>query len=268
MLMEPVRINKALADAGICSRRKADELILAGVVNVNGKPVDSPGLRVRPDVDVIEVNGQRLRAQTGDRRPCCLMLHKPVSVVCTARDPDGRRTVLNFVPPQWRERRLYPAGRLDFFSEGLVLLTDDGDLTHRLIHPSRDEGLHLARVYHVLVRGNVSPKTLETMRGGMTLAEGDYAAPVQARILPASPYLDRGGKKRRAVPPGAVILELTLHQGLNREIRRICRDLGLTVLRLLRVAQGPLELGDLAPGAVRPLGDEELATLRRAVGLP
>lgn len=256
---EGIRLNKALADAGLCSRRGADELIFAGAVRVNGRRADSPGLRVRPGRDAVEVDGRPvvLRGAEGHRsEPCWLMLHKPVGVVATVRDPEGRRTVLDLVPPPWNTRRLYPVGRLDFFSEGLLLLTDDGELAHRLTHPR----WHLPRVYEVRVRPEsgpgLSPGVLETMRRGMTLAEGERLAPVEARVA-------EEGKGRE---PG-VLLRLTLHQGLNRQIRRMCRDLGLTVLRLKRVEQGPLNLGCLPAGGVRPLRPDEVAALRRAVGL-
>ena len=248
------RINKALAGAGVCSRRKADELVQQGLVKVNGRVVDTPGFQVGPE-DRIEVSGRLLPSRGSRNDPCCLMLHKPVSVVSTARDPQGRTTVLDLVPPPWNARRLYPAGRLDFFSEGLVLLTDDGELTHRLIHPSH----HLPRVYRVLVRGQVSAGILARMRNGMTLAEGEKLAPVEVRTLET-----RNGGRRTS---GDVWLELVLHQGVNRQIRRMCRDLGLIVLRLIRVAQGPLELGDLPAGRVRPLTPGELKRLRAAAGL-
>lgn len=255
-----VRLNKALADAGLCSRRKADELVFSGAVRVNGCRADSPGLRVRPGRDTVEVNDRSvaLRGAAGERpEPCWLMLHKPVGVVATARDPEGRRTVLDLVPPPWNECRLYPVGRLDFFSEGLLLLTDDGELAHRLSHPR----WHLPRVYEVRVRSEfgagILPRVLETMRRGMTLAEGERLAPVEVEVMNDA----RAGRE-----PG-VLLRLTLHQGLNRQIRRMCRDLGLTVLRLRRVAQGPLRLGELPVGGVRPLRGDEVAALRRAVGL-
>lgn len=265
MEMEAVRINKALADAGVCSRRKADELVAAGLVRVNGETVVSPGLRVRPARDVIEVRGKPLPRQDRRREPCRLLLHKPAAVVSTVRDPQGRPTVLDFVPAVWKDHRLYPAGRLDFFSEGLLLLTDDGELTYRLTHPSREAGPHLERVYHVLARGRVTEEALRAMRGGMTLAEGDALAPVEARLLPSSPYLPI---PRGRIAAGNALLELRLRQGLNRQIRRMCRDLDLTVLRLMRVAQGPLRLDGLPPGKARPLTAEEVAALRRAVAGP
>lgn len=269
-MMDAVRINKVLAEAGICSRRKADALILAGLVRVNGEIVDTPGLRVRPDADIIEVRGVRLPPPDGKREPCRLLLHKPVAVVSTVSDPGGRPTVLDFVPPQWRQRRLYPAGRLDFFSEGLLLLTDDGDLTHSLIHPDRKAGAHLARVYHVLLRERVTEEALRIMRSGMRLAEGEELAPVKARVLSHSPHLSGHGRhlprRHGRLPAEGSILELTLQQGLNRQIRRMCRDLGLTILRLIRIAQGPLRLDGLSPGEVRPLTPDETAALFRAVG--
>ena len=159
-----VRINKALADAGVCSRRRADELIATGRVSVNGEPVASPGLQVTPGTDKLEVDGKPV--QPIAQAPCYLLLNKPVRVVSTAYDPEGRTTVLDLVPAKWKARRLYPAGRLDFFSEGLVLLTDDGELTNRVVHPRH----HMPRVYHVLIRGGVSDRALEVMRKGMTLA--------------------------------------------------------------------------------------------------
>lgn len=263
-----VRINKALADAGVCSRRRADELVAAGVVRVNGSVVASAGMQVRPGIDRIDVQGKELTSSRP--KSCYLLLNKPIQVVSTAYDPEGRTTVLDLVPEEWRNRRLYPAGRLDFFSEGLVLLTDDGELTHRLVHPSH----HLPRVYHVLVRGAVPAQALEAMRNGMTLEEGETLAPVGVRILPGCLH-DLSGQRETvpSAPPVApsgqsgTLLELTLHQGLNRQIRRMCRDLNMTILRLIRVAQGPLQLGVLASGEVRSLSPVEIQALRKAVGL-
>lgn len=258
-----VRLNKALADAGLCSRRGADALIFAGRVRVNGAVADSPGLRVK-EGDSVLVDGKavtlRMQGHSGGEKgkkwtPCWLMLHKPVGVVSTARDPEGRRTVLDFVPPAWKGRRLFPVGRLDYFSEGLILLTDDGELAHRLSHPR----WHLPRRYEVLVRpeeGTSLSAALRRMERGMTLKEGERLAPVEAEQLPPRPDTGKG-----------ILLALTLHQGLNRQIRRMCRDLGLTVLKLRRVSQGPLRLGSLRSGEIRPLEEAEVAALRHAVGL-
>lgn len=244
-----IRLNKALAAAGVCSRRAADEFIRAGAVSVNGAVITELGTRVDPSRDVVTVHGREipLEAADGQGDHTYLMLHKPVQVVSTARDPEGRATVLDILPAGYRGKRLYPVGRLDYFSEGLLLLTDDGELTSRLTHPR----YHLPKVYEVSLREAPDDKVLETMRKGMTLREGERLAPVEAR---------RKQSDRRT-------LVLTLHQGVNRQIRRMCRDLNLTILRLCRVALGPLELGALAKGACRPLTEKETAALKRAAGL-
>lgn len=249
--MQPgeVRLNKAIAGAGLCSRRQADELIQMGVVRVNGEVVDTPGARVVPGRDSIEVQGRPLALEAAPASFTYVMLHKPVQVVSTARDPQGRTTVLDILPSEFRGGRLYPVGRLDYFSEGLLILTDDGELTNRLTHPR----YHLPKVYLLKVRGHVTDALLAPMREGMTLAEGERLAPVETRLLQA----DRQ----------ASLIEMTLHQGVNRQIRRMCRDLGLTVLLLRRTSQGPLELGELPRGKARRLTPHEVSVLRRAAGL-
>lgn len=244
-----VRINKALAAAGVCSRRAADELVAQGRVRVNGAPAQK-GQAVDLARDRVEVDGKRV-----DLLPAhaagglTLMLHKPPGAVTTARDPQGRPTVFDLLPREFQGRRLMHVGRLDFFSEGLILLTDDGELCHRLTHPRR----HLPRTYAVTVREKVPAQALEAMRQGMTLAEGETLAPAQVEVM------DTDERKTR--------LRLVLVQGVNRQIRRMCRDLGLTILKLVRVALGPLELGKLKSGESRMLTDQELAALRRSVGL-
>ena len=242
-----IRLNKALADAGLCSRRKADELIRDGAVAVNGTVTCELGRRVLPS-DTISVHGKTLRPP---QARTWLMMNKPVQVVSTAHDPEGRLTVLDILPEPWKQLRLFPVGRLDYFSEGLILLTDDGDLAHTLLHPSHQ----IPKTYHLLVREKPDERILQTLRTGMRLAEGEQLAPVQVRILPFSarlPYF----------PSYGVLLEIILMQGVNRQIRRMCRDVKLTVLRLARVAHGAILLGDLLPGGVRGLRDDEIASLR------
>ncbi len=248
-----IRINKYLSECGVASRRGADELILQGRVQLNGVLVLEPGIRVNPVDDVVLVDGQAVRSPypaAGARREVTVLLHKPVQVVTTARDPQGRTTVFDILPPGFKEHRLLHVGRLDYFSEGLLLLTTDGSLMNRLISPR----WHLPKVYQVLVRGQVDEAWLEVMRKGMTLAEGEKLAPVEVRLLRQD--------QREAW------LEMTLVQGLNRQIRRMCRDMGRTVLRLIRVRQGFLELGSLKPGEARELSAQEVQRLRQAVGLP
>ncbi len=269
------RLNKAIADAGICSRRKADELIFKGKVSVNGVIADSPGNRIDIAIDKVECNGKPV-VFSPSKKACWLLLHKPVSVVSTVSDPEGRETVLDFVPPAWSSRRLYPVGRLDFFSEGLVLITDDGELAHRLTHPR----WHLPRIYEVRVRLNHNNfdlnKALDTMEQGMTLAEGETLAPAKIRLLKDfrqeefSKYdYDRYDDSYQGQDKDTrgVLIEMTLYQGLNRQIRRMCRDLDMTVLRLKRVSQGPIHLGNLPVGKVRELGEAEVSALRKAVDL-
>jgi len=247
-----LRINKYLSECGAASRRGADELILAGRVQLNGVAVTEPGVRVDPVTDRVLVDGKPVKhpaaSETGGH-DLTILLHKPVQVVTTRSDPQGRQTVFDILPQEYRNERLLHVGRLDYFSEGLLLLTTDGSLMNRLIHPR----WHLPKVYHVLVRGSVSDIKLGIMRDGMTLKEGEKLAPVEVGIL----RKDAGG----------VWLEMTLLQGLNRQIRRMCRDLGFTVLKLIRVRQGPISLGSLNPGQCRPLTPEEVRGLRRAVGL-
>jgi 23S rRNA pseudouridine2605 synthase len=231
-----LRLNKALAGAGLCARRKADALIFAGAVSVNGRIVVEPGRRIDPDNDRISVHGRNLNLRPP--APCRLMLHKPVRVLSTARDPEGRTTVLDILPARYAGRRLYPVGRLDYFSEGLLLVTDDGALAH--------PGRHVPRRNEVLVRGEVGEAALAAMRAGMTLAEGETLAGIEA----GAEALGRD-----------TLVHMTLRQGVNRQIRRMCRDLGLTILRLVRTGFGPLQLGGLAPGCCRELTARETAAL-------
>ena len=241
-----VRLNKAIAAAGLCSRRKADELILAGQVRINGTLEENPARRVLPG-DRIAVNDRELAAA---REYYYLLLHKPVQTVCTVNDPEGRPTVMAYLPPEVRHLRLYPVGRLDYFSEGLLLLTNDGELAQRLTHPRH----HQPKTYEVLIRGSVPETALAVMRRGMRLDEGQALLPVDVEAKTAE--------------NGNTLLRMVLRQGVNRQIRRMCRDLGLTILRLRRVAQGPLALGNLKPGAARALTIGEVADLRQSVGLP
>lgn len=241
-----VRLNKAIAAAGLCSRRKADELILAGQVWINGTLEENPARRVLPG-DRIAVNDRELAAA---QEYYYLLLHKPVQTVCTVNDPEGRPTVMAYLPPEVRHLRLYPVGRLDYFSEGLLLLTNDGELAQRLTHPRH----HQPKTYEVLIRGSVPETALAVMRRGMRLDEGQALLPVDVEAKTAE--------------NGNTLLRMVLRQGVNRQIRRMCRDLGLTILRLRRVAQGPLALGNLKPGAARALTTGEVADLRQSVGLP
>ena len=241
-----MRLNKAIAASGLCARRKADELIFAGRVTVNDVTETNPGRRVLPG-DSIAVDGEPLRAPQAH---AYLLLHKPVHTVCTLSDPQGRPTVMDLLPEKTRGLGLFPVGRLDYFSEGLLLLTNDGDLANRLIHPRH----HVDKVYEVLVRGEVPERHLEIMRKGMRLSDGTPLLPVDAS---REQTRDRRG----------TLLRLVLRQGINRQIRRMCDDLGFTILRLTRVSEGGLSLGALKAGDARFLEPEEIRALRKSVGL-
>lgn len=245
---ETIRLNKFIAQNGVASRRGADELVFAGRVTVNGRKADSPGVQVDPARDDVAVDGKPVGTKAAPAE-LTIMLHKPVETVTTARDPQGRTTVLDLLPAGIVDKRPFPVGRLDFFSEGLLLLTTDGDLCYRLTHPK----YHLPKVYVVTVRGTVPPAAEAAMRKGMTLKDGTKLAP--AKVLVKRPVA------------GTQQVEITLIQGINRQIRRMCEELGLTILRLKRVSQGPVELGGLKRGQWRELTDREVAALKKAVGL-
>lgn len=244
----PVRLNKYLADAGIASRRGADALIQGGRVCVNGLIQREPGTRVIPGQDTVLCNGAPVSAKQ-NAPSSYIMLHKPVHTVTTVNDPQGRKTVVDLLPEELRTLRLFPVGRLDYMSEGLLLLTNDGEVTLRLTHPSYEH----PKKYEVLVREAVTEKSLGVMRQGMRLQEGERLAPVEVESASGD--------------GGATLLRMTLRQGVNRQIRRMCRDLGLTILRLRRVELGPLFLGTLEPGKWRALNDAEIKTLKSSLGL-
>lgn len=225
-----MRVQRAVARAGITSRRKAEELVAAGRVLVNGTPARI-GQVVDPDADDIRVDGQTLPRQAP---PEWWVLNKPPGVLVTRRDPQGRRTVFDLVPDR---PGLTYVGRLDYLTEGVLLLTTDGDAAHALTHPSRE----VERTYVAVVRGHVEAAARAARRGVM-LEDGE----VRARDVRVDPL---GG--------GRWEFTLTLTEGRNREVRRLCEALGLEVERLVRVRYGPVALGDLGPGESRRLTRRE-----------
>jgi 23S rRNA pseudouridine2605 synthase len=242
---ETERLQKVLAHAGVASRRAAEQLIEAGRVRVNGLVVDALGARVDPHRDRIEVDGARIAP--ADTANHYVMLNKPTGVVTTVHDPRGRPTVLDLVRSP---HRLYPVGRLDIDSEGLVLLTDDGELTFRLTQAR----FGVPKEYHALAGcGHLDHARLDRLRRGVELDDGPARA-LEARVLWAT--------------PAGVWVSLVLAEGRNRQVRRMLAAVGCSVLRLRRVRIGPLVLGHLAPGAHRPLRPAEVAALRRVAGLP
>src|SRR6266542_4346194 len=225
-----MRLNAYLARAGVASRRRADELIKAGRVLVNGEPGQlNTFVAAR---DRVEVDGRRVTAQ----RLAYLLLHKPAGVVTTARDPEGRRTDVDFVP---RDPRVAPVGRLDVDTTGALLLTNDGPLAHRLAHPRYG----VEKVYEVEVEGRPSDEALRALAEGVELEDG-VTAPARVRRL---------GRSR---------IELTLHEGRNRQVKRMCDAVGLPVRRLHRSRYAGLDLKGLGPGDWRELTGAEVDALR------
>jgi pseudouridine synthase len=233
-----VRLNAFLARAGVASRRRADELIAAGRVTVNGLRGE---LATRVGAgDVVEVDGRRVAPQ----RLAYVLLHKPAGVVTTARDPHGRPTVLGLVPA---EPRVVPVGRLDLDTTGALLLTNDGPLAHRLAHPRHG----VPKTYEAEIEGLPGAEALAALREGVELDDG-RTAPAGVRVL------------RRG---GAAVLELTLHEGRKHQVKRMCAAVGHPVRRLHRSRYAGLDLRGLAPGEWRELDEAEVDALRAAAGL-
>jgi len=229
-----MRLNAYLARAGIASRRKADDLITAGRVRVNGRPGELNTFV--GDADRVEVDGR----EVGKQRLAYRLLHKPVGTLTTARDPSGRPTVVSLVPP---EPRVVPVGRLDADTTGALLLTNDGPLAHRLAHPRYE----VDKVYVAEVEGDPSPEALRQLEQGVQLDDG-LTAPARAR---------RTGKGR---------IELTIHEGRTHQVKRMCEAVGHPVRRLHRSRYAGLDLRGLAAGEWRDLGRAEIHALRRLAG--
>lgn len=231
-----MRLQKYMAECGVASRRRAEEMILEGKVAVNGVVIDQMGVQVE-EGDEVRVEGKIIRPE-GQKR--YVMYHKPAGEVTTVSDPEGRAAVLD----HFRDYpvRLYPVGRLDYDSEGLLLLTNDGALTERMLHPS-----HLVeKTYLARVTGHVTLESVRALRSGILL-DDHKTAPAKARIIKEETF--------------ATVVLVTIHEGRNRQVRRMFEEVGHRVLQLRRVRFGPLELGDLPRGQWRELTDEEIRRL-------
>lgn len=237
------RLQKVLAHAGVASRRKCEELIRAGRVQVNGQTVTELGVKVDPTKDRIAVDGKPVRLETRKRY---ILLYKPAGVITSVRDPRGRRTVIDLVKDV--PERIYPVGRLDYETEGLLLLTNDGELAHRIMHPRYE----LDKVYEAWVKGHPDEEALRRLREGMRLEDG-WTHP--AKVERVAERADR------------TLLRLTIHEGRNRQVRRMCAAVGHPVLALRRVRVGFLTLDKLRPGAWRELTPDEVRRLKALVGL-
>lgn len=240
---EGIRLQKVLATAGLGSRRACENLITAGRVQVDGTTVRELGVRVDPTTAVLHVDGKRLQLDTS---MVTIALNKPFGVVSTMHDPQGRRSLAEFVAD--RPERLFHVGRLDAETEGLLLMTNDGELANRLAHPSHG----VPKTYLATVEGRVKGTVAQRLRSGVQLEDG----PVKVDSY-----------KVVDTAPDATLIEVVLHEGRNHVVRRMFEAVGHPVTRLLRTQVGPIRLGTLQPGRSRVLGREELGALMAAVDL-
>ena len=238
--MEPIKLQKYFTDCGILSRRAAEEEIRKGQILVNGE-VATLGMRVDPDTDTVIYRGKPVRLPTNDR--ICILLNKPRGYLTTLSDDRGRRTVADLIRSVGR--RVYPIGRLDMDSDGLLLLTDDGELANRLTHPKHE----IPKIYRVTVSGEPLQTQLEALCAPMTI-DGYEILPVETKRISYSPSKDE------------TVLEMRLYEGRNRQIRKMCDAVGLRITRLCRIAIGELTMGNLPAGHWRFLSADELAYLR------
>jgi 23S rRNA pseudouridine2605 synthase len=234
--MTVMRLQKFLANAGVSSRRKAEELITGGRVKVNGRAVTELGTKVDDAKDVVAVNGKTIKSA----ETVWIALNKPRGYVSTRKDPQGRPTVYDLLPPALHG--LFYVGRLDLDSEGLLLLTNDGDTANRMLHPRYE----VARVYEVLVRGEIKPDKIDQLLQGVELDDG-IATAESVKVL--------------GVARNEMRLRLTLREGRKREVRRMLWAVGHKVLRLKRISYGPIKLNRLAEGKWRKLNEAELRSL-------
>jgi len=241
------RLQKLLSIAGVASRRASEELILQGRVEVNGEVVRMLGSKADPQKDNVKVDGRRLRF---DVRPRYILLNKPKGVVTTRTDPQKRRTVLDLLAGV--REYVYPVGRLDYDSEGLLLLTSDGEMAAQLTHPRHA----VERVYEAIVVGAPTEDDLERLRRGVFL-DGARTAPAEVRRAGTVAKGSRGGSRA-----GLTKLVITLREGRNRQVRRMCASIGHPVRKLTRTRMGPIRLGDLRPGHWRDLTPNEVAKLK------
>lgn len=243
MANNEVRLQKYMAECGIASRRKSEELISQNKVKVNGHTA-SLGDKINPHKDLITVAGKRITKERGNKH--YIMLYKPRGYVTTVSDEKGRKTVMDLVSDV--KGRIYPVGRLDKDSEGLILLTNDGDFANAMTHPNK----HVPKTYRVTVRPLISDEQLLAFQEGMVI-EGKKTLPIETRVI--------------TTEEGRVVLELVLHEGRNRQIRKMCTELGLEVARLKRSAFGTIKLGMLQQGKWRELDDVEVKKLLHAAGI-
>lgn len=242
--LEGVRLQKVMANAGVASRRVCEEMIAGGRVEVNGVLVTEPGVRIDPERDTVHVDGMRLQLNAD---MMYFVFNKPRNVVSTMDDPEGRKCISDFIRKKGQER-LFHVGRLDYQTEGLLLLTNDGEAANRLAHPSYE----VPKTYLVQVRGPMAAGVGAQMKKGIKLEDG-WQSVDSFRLIDST--------------PGYVLVEVVLHSGRNRVVRRLFEEVGHPVTRLVRVQVGPIRLGDQKQGTIRPLGNQEVGHLLAMVGM-
>jgi 23S rRNA pseudouridine2605 synthase len=233
-----IRLQKLLSEAGIASRRKAEELILEGRVRVNNAVITELGSKADPEKDIIKVNGKIIKIQS---RKIYIALHKPVGIISSRKDEKNRKTVIDLIPIK---NYIYPVGRLDFDSSGLIILTNDGEVANELLHP----GYKIPKTYIVEIDGAIKKEQLANFSAGIELEDG-ITAPARARVI-------SGGKD-------STRLEVIISEGKNRQIRRMFESLGFNVQKLKRTKIGNISLGNLSNGEFRYLTDEEIKWLKQ-----
>lgn len=238
-MKELERLQKYLARSGVASRRAAEELIRRGFVKVNGIVVTEMGTQIDPEQDLITVNGKIVKPE---EKKVYLLFNKPLRVVTTLDDPQGRAKVTDFLPEI--KERVFPVGRLDYLTEGLLLLTNDGDLAYRLTHPR----YQIPKTYLASVQGSVSYQLVRVLEKGVELEDGK-THPAQVRIIKRTPQ--------------ETLMEITIREGRNRQVRRMCEKIGHPVLSLKRISIGNLELGNLPTGEYRYLSVPEVGALKK-----
>lgn len=236
------RLQKVLAHAGVASRRHCEELIVQGKVQVNGSVVRELGTRVDPQSDQIVVNGRRIQLE----QHVHLLLYKPTGVITSVTDPQGRRVVTDLL--KGIKERVYPVGRLDYDTSGLLLLTNDGELANKLAHPSYE----IDKVYRAWVKGIPTPEKVKKLATGIRLEDG-MTSPGEARLL------------KTDTKTGRALVELTIHEGRNRQVRRMCDAIGHPVITLERIRLGFLTLEGLSAGQFRPLTTTEVDRLKQGL---
>lgn len=240
--MEKIRIQKIMSDAGFCSRRKAEELISKNKVKVNGHPCKL-GDKAHPTKDIITIDGERLFIEK-KKSYRYIMLNKPRGYVTTMSDELDRRCVTDLLTGL--DERVYPIGRLDKDTEGLLLFTNDGNFANSIMHPSK----HVSKTYRVTVRPDINDDQLINLTEGVVI-DGKKTLPASVIVLDKQ--------------PGRVVLQITIREGRNRQIRKMCEGVGLEVARLKRTSVGPIKLGMLKPGTWRDLKPDELRAIRNAM---